>query len=366
MKVFISSLISGFESYRAAARAAIVTLRHEPVQAEDFGAKAMTPQIACMQGVRECDVVVLILGARYGDVQGSSGVAPTHEEYLEARGHKPILVFVEEGIERETRQVAFLKEVQAWQGGGFRAGFKNAEELREKLIRALHEFELANAAGSVDAAAVQAVALAMLPKAGRGRASGAGNLLVAVAGGPARQILRPAALEASELREALHQRAMFGPARFFDKAKGVEDGIEGDALFIEQERGARIKLGEDGSMLLRVPLSRQERSGFPSIIEEDVTRSLAAAIGFADWVWERIDPTQRLSHAAVAATIEAGDFIAWRTQAEHDASPNGGSINMSGGEPSPSALDRPRPALKFHASELAEDLMVPMRRQWKR
>jgi hypothetical protein len=28
-------------------------------------------------------------------------------------------------------------------------------------------------------------------------------------------------------------------------------------------------------------------------------------------------------------------------------------------------LDRPRAALKFDAARLAEDLMVPLRRQWK-
>jgi hypothetical protein len=36
MKVFLSSLIAGFEPMRAAARIAIVTLRHEPVMAEDY------------------------------------------------------------------------------------------------------------------------------------------------------------------------------------------------------------------------------------------------------------------------------------------------------------------------------------------
>jgi hypothetical protein len=36
MKIFISSLISGFEPFRAAARAAVKTLRHEAKMAEDF------------------------------------------------------------------------------------------------------------------------------------------------------------------------------------------------------------------------------------------------------------------------------------------------------------------------------------------
>ncbi len=367
MKVFISSLISGFEPFREAARGAILTLRHEPIRAEDFAALPTSPQIACMRGVRAADVVVLILGANYGYVQGTSGLSPTHEEYIEARGTKPILMFVQEGVDREAGQQEFVTDVQGWQGGGLRAGFKTPEELRDRVTRALHEFELANAAGPVDAAAICAAADNLLPRSRRGRASGAGNLIVAVSGGPARQVLRPAALEAPELLEALQQRAMFGTGKIFDKSKGMDDGIEGSALYVEQESGARVQLDQNGSMLFRIPLGQTEsRSGFPAIIEEDVMRALVSAIAFADWAWEKIDPTQKLSHAAIAAMIETGDFIVWRTRAEQEASPRSASLNMSVQEPDPVRVDKPRAALTYQATELAEDLMVPLRRQWKR
>jgi hypothetical protein len=46
MKIFISSLISGFEPFREAARSAIANLRHEAVMAEEFGAQPTSPQIA--------------------------------------------------------------------------------------------------------------------------------------------------------------------------------------------------------------------------------------------------------------------------------------------------------------------------------
>src|SRR5437867_11552552 len=115
MKIFISSLVSGFEPFREAAKSAVVTLRHEPIMAEDFGSQPNSPQVACLQGVRSADLVILLLGARYGYSQGASGLSPTHEEYLEARDTKPMLVFVEGGIEREPEQARFLSEVQAWQ-----------------------------------------------------------------------------------------------------------------------------------------------------------------------------------------------------------------------------------------------------------
>ena len=71
MKVFVSSLIGGFESFRAAAASAISTLGHEPVMAEDFPASPDSPQTACLAGVRDSGAVVLILGERYGYVQAS-------------------------------------------------------------------------------------------------------------------------------------------------------------------------------------------------------------------------------------------------------------------------------------------------------
>src|SRR3954453_18971198 len=113
MKFFISSLISGFEPYRAAVAGVVKALRHESVMAEDFGALPSSPQIACLDGVRQSDLVLLILGENYGAVQ-PSGVSATHEEFIEAKDRKQVLAFVQEGITREARQAAFVQEVQAW------------------------------------------------------------------------------------------------------------------------------------------------------------------------------------------------------------------------------------------------------------
>lgn len=89
----ISSVIAGMEEYRAAAREAAESLGYIVIAAEDFGASPSSPQQVCLAGVRDADVVVLLLGARYGTPQ-RSGLSPTHEEYREARGRKPVLVFV--------------------------------------------------------------------------------------------------------------------------------------------------------------------------------------------------------------------------------------------------------------------------------
>jgi uncharacterized protein DUF4062 len=100
VKVFISSVIAGMEDHRAAAREAAESLGYTVIAAEDFRASPSSPQQVCLGGVRDADVVVLLLGARYGTLQ-ASGLSPTHEEYREARGTKPVLVFVHTGVTPE-------------------------------------------------------------------------------------------------------------------------------------------------------------------------------------------------------------------------------------------------------------------------
>lgn len=370
MKIFISSLIGGFEEFRAAARSAIVALRHEPIVAEDFSAQASSPQIACLQGLRSADLVVLILGGGYGYAQGSSGVSPTHEEYLEARGRKPILTFVQSGVDRDEKQAKFISEVSEWETGHFRESFKTADELRNLVTRAVHDFQLANAAGPLDVGAMSAKALGLLPKIRQNSQAGSPILHVAFAGGPTQRLLRPAELEAPALIDAIQQQALFVEPKIFSKSKGVRERIDGSTLVIEQERGASIRLDEDGSVFLTLPLqqpdgSRRNAFGAFAIIEEDVLRELSAAIAFCAWLFEKIDPTQRVTHVALAAFIEASDYMGWRTQAEQDANPNIGTMRMGNAQQPISSTDRPRVSLRFQATELAEDLMVPLRRQLK-
>lgn len=370
MKVFVSSLISGFEPFRLAVKTAIQTLRHEPVMAEDFGARPDSPQIACLQGVRDADVVVVVLGGRYGAVQSGSGLSATHEEFREARERKPVLAFVQEGVQRDAQQEMLIHEVQGWQTGYFRSGFETAEQLRDAVTRALHDQQLANASGPLDPAQLNAAALALLPQPRRNQSSDTPTLRVALAGGPPFRVLRPAKLEAPELSEYIQQQALFGPQRIFDKAAGTEESIEGDMLVLKQERGAGVRLSENGNLLLSLPLEEgkgRQRSGFGfgfAIIEEAVVQRLTAGLSFANLILDHIDPTQRLAHVAIAAAIDASDYMGWRTQAEQDASPNSGTMRMGGDEVLPPVqLQVPRPKLRLDVHELADDLMVKLRRQ---
>ena len=363
MRVFVSSLISGMEPIRAAAREVVTTLRGEPIMAEDFGAQPHSPQVACLTGLRNSDVVVLILGEHYGPVQ-PSGLSATHEEYRDAKGRKPVIAFVQGGICPDAQQSEFVAEVQAWEGGLFRGSFSAVSDLRISLTRALHDYQLANAVGPLDPEELVTRALAILPSDRRGYSSQGATLNFAVAGGPAQSIIRPIDLERASLADALHQRALFGDRRLFDLSLGVTREIDGDTLVISQDRQARVSLNEQGTILITVPIRRTGRMSV-ELIYESVLEQMTDAFEYAAWVLDHVDPTQRLTHVAIAVSLSGAEHMAWRTQRESEASPNQVSVGLGARDHSPISVHRSRAALRLDALRTIEDLIVPLRRQWR-
>jgi hypothetical protein len=366
VKVFISSVIAGMEGFRAAARQAAETLGHTVTAAEDFRASPQTPQQVCLGAVRDADVVVLLLGARYGAPQ-ESGISPTHEEYREARGSKPVLALVQKGVTREPEQERFVEEVSTWEGGGYRESFDTPESLGVSVTRALHDWELSQRAGPVDEDELMA-RTAGLPPTRSAHAAGVAPLHVVVAGAPAQQLLRPGALDDVGLRRDMQREAVYGDHPVFDSHEGVQEAVvQGMTLLIAQAN-AQITLDEQGNVRVSRPardISREARTtgGLPSLIEEEVRDRVGNSIRYAGWLLNRIDPTNRLRRVGLACRLAGIGYLPWRTRTEVAGSPNAATLG-SGVE----AADSPpivlaRAALLFDTARLAEDITVRLRRQ---
>ncbi len=364
MRVFISSVITGYEHFRDAVAAAVESLGHEVIRAEDFGASPGTPQQACLGGVREADVVALLVGARYGAIQ-PSGHSATDEEYRDARESKQVLVFVEHTADREPRQESFLSEVQGWAGGHMTEDFADAEGLRMAVTRQLHRLELSQQVGSADPEEMQARAMHLVPDDDRNSYKDA--LVVALAGGPRQPILRPAMIESNDLYEALLREASFGQNRVLDTRHGTQRIVQDNALMLEQP-DASVYLNEEGSVRVVIPARDSESDGptaLPVIIHEEIEERLARALGYVDWVLGHVDPTNRLTRVAIVATVQGGGHFGWRTRAEQAQSPNSVQMNpwATGGAVGLSPPDRARGALRGNAREIAEDLAIRLRRR---
>jgi hypothetical protein len=85
---------------------------------------------ACLDGVEDADVYLLLLGARYGDPLPHSGKAPTEEEFTVARRRSiPILAFRKLAVAPEPEQEDFIVRVGEFATGRFRGSFSTTPEL---------------------------------------------------------------------------------------------------------------------------------------------------------------------------------------------------------------------------------------------
>lgn len=353
---------------RDAASSAITNLGHGATRAEDFGASPESPQQACLAGVRDADILILILGPRYGQTQ-ESGLSATHEEYREARGSRPVLVFIQNGGDFEPAQTGFIREVQSWEHGHFVAYFDDAGDLRDKVFRGLHELVLAQETAPLDEAELANRAQAMIATSTE---SSAAALLVAVAAGPLRSVLRPAELESPDLRHYLMAEALTGSDAILTPSAGTQDLVRGDRLQLTQDRGTGlVSLDERGDLLVVQPAAEATdwRQGMTSIIEEEIARRIARGIRFCARVLDHIDPIKRITHVAPVAAIRGASYMPWRTRGEHDRNPNSATVGF--GRPDSvvvvlSPAVRRRSVLLQETQQLAEDFTVRLRRELAR
>lgn len=357
-------MIRGLEACRAAASRAAQSLRHEVKRAEDFTASPASPREACLAGVRWADVVVLILGARYGDPQ-ASGMSATHEEYREARERCQVLVFVQRDVQFEPAQKELLREVQDWATGHYTASFTDAEDLRDAVTGALRDLELARAVGPVDEGEMLIRAQELVPAGGGGQRE---RLSLIVTGGPRQQVLRPGELEAVQLEESITREALFGEFRVLDRTQGTQGSIRRDALVIEQDNGS-IEIDQFGSVRLTVPAQRpRERNSrieMPVLIQEDIQELIQRGLRFTGWIFDRVDSVRRISDVVPLVVLEGG--LAWRTRVEHERNPNSFPVRTSS---APVVVTfaparRHRAALTQNAAALAEDFTALLGRRMR-
>jgi hypothetical protein len=366
MRIFISSVMREYAAFRTAAATAIGALDHDVVQAEDFSASTSAPRVACLAGVRNADLVVVLLGSRYGDIQ-PSGKSATHEEIEEAKRDKRILVFVEERVQPEPRQEELVRELRDWQDGTFTGSYTTPEQLSTELTRALVRLERADNRGAVNEAELVARALAKLPASDRHYSSSSPRLAFATVGAPRQTIIRPSTLESGPFQRELEKEARFGDPSIFSQ-EGCEGSFAEHSFVLRQARGATLTLAEDGTMCVVLPLPTHQHAS--ALVEEEVRESLTRAFRFTNNVLRRIDGAERLAWIVPAAKLLSASHAGWITRAE---SQRGGPITMGMGwqneDPPGCTLNPPlksRSALRADVDAMAEDMTVLLRRNSQR
>jgi len=358
LKVFISSVIVGFETYRDAVENAAKSLGSEIVRAENFPASPHTPQVSCLSELRKSDLMILLLGSRYGQIQ-PSGLSATHEEFIEAKNSKAIIAFVESGVSFEDKQAKFVEAVQDWQGGKFTKEFSDADELASLVTRAIHEYIVSASVGVVDAEQLIERSKVNLPETHSNYHQEIA-FECSITSGPTQSIIRPAKIGENDFSETIIQKAAFGKNRVLSFSDGIESEVMGHSLVISQE-GCSIAISEQGDLLVRSGLpKRKEHTAV--IIKEDLQQTIFSVLSFCSELLDLIDPTNKISHIALAGRLVGADYAGWQTLRESQNSSGSYSVFGMGGKKEKLVTLNPayfkRGKLKFEAMEISEDLVA--------
>jgi hypothetical protein len=308
-------------------------------------------------------VVVFILGAKYGTLQ-PSGLSATEEEYNEARATRPVLVFVQNGIQPEERQEAFLGRVKLWNAGHLTAHFDGSPDLRRAVVQALRDLEVSKSSApsdprnAIEAAKARIESLAV---------TGGPTLVLATAGSTQRSVIRPAELAAKSFAERVLQRAVYGEARVLSPtAESRITQIE-SALLIQQGR-ASVLVDEKATIAVQAAATEERprgSGGIPVMIEDHVRELLLNGIRFTAGLLDSIDPSRRISWVVQVVSIREPGMWPWRTREEQRQNPNSFAFTMDRSPVTTTLADPnlPRAELKFSAERLADDFTVLLRRE---
>ena len=331
--------------------------------AEGFGASPNAPRTECLAAVRDADVMILILGSEYGELQ-ASGLSATHEEYREARESTPVLAFVHKGSVRTGDQAMFVDEVREWESGHYTGSFTDAAELRDNVFRALFEFQGAVETMPLDADALNDRAGELLPVHSFG---GSAELVVAVAVGPARAVLTARQLGDAELHRYLLGEALTGTSAVLSTTSGTQQRVTPSSIVFDQRDDRRqVELHTDGSISVAQPAIRSgaPMQALPALIEEDIADRIAKVLEFGGSLLDHIDPANRTSRFAVRVRLTGAAHLPWRTRDEQARIPHSATMSIDPHDRLEVHLTPPvrmRPALRQQSRELAEDLAASLK-----
>jgi hypothetical protein len=304
-KVFVSSVMRGFEGERAGARRAIESLGLRAMMAETAPASPNASKHALLDLVDAADAVVLILGGRYGYV-AEHGLSPTEDEFNHAgETGKPVFVFVQNGVQREREQDEFVRRVQGgWGQGAFTAFFDSPEDLGFAVVQALSAHRDARHGDALPAAQERARRLAV-GEEHRGGMPG-NSVRVAFAPAGAGTLIDALVLDDGTLGD--RAAGVIRMRGLVPQAAGIEvqassRGIELSAKAPHDFHTTTVALAADGAVLVDADARAEGTMGGMVISYPHVEQIVAAAAAIAQDLWGLLPAGDRVRQVAVTVCV---------------------------------------------------------------
>lgn len=316
-RVFVSSIMQGFEPFREAARDGVKASGCEPLLAEDWPSQGDSSRTACLDLVASSDALVLIIGER-GGWTAPSGKLVVEEEWDEARRRKlPVRVFVQEGVERDGEAARLAATASDYITGLFRRTFTDPGSLAAEVERALHDIEpLSTNAMTASTDDLRTLALA-IGDAGSQNDAGDKTLRFVLAPERAGEVIDPRTLDEAGFHHAVMTAAQSPAHRIVSYGQPVVPRVRGTGLVLEasapqsnwrEARAPRIEVHEHGLILVDTPLETPDLSGIggiPSHVldEERVEAALVTSFRFAGAVYNLVDEYRRYERLRVDVAL---------------------------------------------------------------
>lgn len=349
-RVFISSLFRGeMAAIRQTVRTAVDSLDMRPVMFESEPARDEASRRALLSQVAESDVLVLLLGAEYGEPV-ARGVSPTEEEFNEAgeRGI-PVLALVQR-LDREPAQEEFVDRVRGgWEQVLFAPEFTDASDVGFAAVRALNAWRQQSAGGDT-AAAAKARALELARGREHSGVSYGGSKLRVVAV-PA--INRHAAGRGHDPRPRARRRP--GRCRTLQPAGAAQCGDQGlrrrRQHRVVAERRPRLRAAHAPDRVRRQRRRRGSRRRRRARLRRHAGHGrpcarevMERAVAFAEAVWSRIDSRDEVRDVFLACAVPEANHKVYALE------PAAGSLSMGMG--GPHVLVAPEPPLAARRADL--------------
>jgi hypothetical protein len=340
--VFISSLARGdMAAVRANARAAVESLGMRPVMFENAPASRQDSRRALLDALGGCDVVVLLLGAEYGE-RTERGVSATEDEFDEAvRRGIPVIALVQEAT-RSPEQADFVSRVRGtWGDGRFAPGFKDASDVGFAVVRALDAWRQRGTTDELQAAALDR-ARALAVGSGRAGQSHTGAkarvVLVPISG---RRLIDAVMLGEPSLGDDLGMSVRKSGLVRHDMAmkQGLTaDGVEFEAADSRGFEQLRFLVATDGAIVAEGAVSGSGLLGSSVIEAPNVRRVVEQSCAFARDAWDRVDRRDEVRE--IAATVAIPDAS---MKTFSDSEFTGSSLSMGSMFGSPAVILAPDP-----------------------
>lgn len=252
-RVFLSSVVDGFEQERQVSRSAVLAAGCDPILVnEDFPSLPVSSRNACLDAVESCDAFLLVVGARGGWLT-PSGLLVVEEEYHHARSlGLPVVVVLAE-TDRDPQAARFVEELSDYVSGHFRRTYRSLSELAQVVEDSAREIARMVDLPFGDLASVEAEATR------EPAIEGEASVRLVVASERDEEVIDPARLQSREFRELIYRVGHDPAVGLFDFERRKNRAIEGDFLVVTQtsERRSRetvddvqLKVGERGTVVV--------------------------------------------------------------------------------------------------------------------